>query len=270
MVQLKNKICLIGGNGEVVSEAAKYLDKTNNLKNIILLENNANLDKKFFNITYKFSIKNFKDIIKKLNQLKINKIMIIGYVNFPKFNQINFDLQTKLFLTKKFFLNNESKQTQILKDLLSYKKIKLLSPLKYLEDLIINENDQIIFKKFDHYKIKSLGCINNIKKLSSVNIGQSIIINGNRILALENFKGTDAMINLFINNKFYNELIFIKFKKSNQINEIDFPIIGLNTIKNLIRIKIKAIILFKNQTLIVNKIECMKMIKKHQINLIII
>ena len=150
------------------------------------------------------------------------------------------------------------------------KNIKLLSPTKHLQELIISPIEQIKFKDFDKYKKILANNISDIKKISSINIGQSVILNGNRILALENLKGTDVMIALFNNTTSYNDLIFIKFKKSNQINEIDFPVIGIDTIKNLIKIKIKAIILFKNQTLIVNKVECIKLIKKNKINLIII
>jgi DUF1009 family protein len=270
LVQLKNKICLIGGKGEVVLEAAISLSNKNILFKIILIEDNYNISKKFPSITQKYSLKNFTEIIKKIKELEINKILIIGYVVFPKFNQIKFDMKSKLFLTKNYFLNSESSQTKIFKSLLMTKNIKLLSPIKYLQELIISPIEQIKFKDFDKYKKILTNNISNIKKISSINIGQSIIINGNRILALENFKGTDVMITLFDNTTSYNNLIFIKFKKSNQINEIDFPVIGIDTIKNLIKIKIKAIILFKNQTLIVNKVECIKLIKKNKINLIII
>ncbi len=270
MVQLKNKICLIGGKGEVVLEAAISLSNKNILFKIILIEDNYNISKKFPSITQKYSLKNFTEIIKKIKELEINKILIIGYVDFPKIDQIKFDFQSKIFLTKNYFLNNESDQTKVFKNLLISKKINLLSPVNYLKELIVNSADQMKFKNFDVHNKILIKNIKNIKKISSINIGQSIILNGNRILALENFKGTDEMISLFKDNTTYNDLIFIKFKKSNQINEIDFPVIGIDTIKNLIKIRIKTIILFENQTLIANKKQCIELIKKNKINLIII
>ena len=95
-------------------------------------------------------------------------------------------------------------------------------------------------------------------------------MNGDRILALENYQGTNKMIEIFNNNKSFNELIFVKFKKINQINEVDFPVIGPETIKKLIKIKIKAIVLFENKTLVVDKINCIKLLKNNNINLIVI
>ena len=270
LARLNNKVCLIGGKGQVVIDAANSLLDKNILSKIILLEENKLIVKKFSDITLHYSIKKFENIIKKLKELNINKVLIIGYVEFPKFNQINFDVQSKIFLTKNYFLNNESSQTIILKKLLLTKNIQLLSPTKFLNELIINLIDEIKAKNFNKYRQSFMNNINSIKKIASTNVSQSLILNGNRILALENYKGTDKMIELFQNNKSFNDLIFIKFKKNNQINEVDFPVIGTETILKLIKINIKAIVLFKNQTLIVDKINCLKLLKKNSINLIVI
>ena len=56
-------------------------------------------------------------------------------------------------------------------------------------------------------------------------------MNGDRVLAIEDFNGTNNLINRVNAKKSnYNELIFIKSKKMNQIDEIDFPVIGSETI----------------------------------------
>jgi hypothetical protein len=270
LVQLKNKVCLIGGSGQVVLDSANSLLSKNILSKIILLEENIDVSKKFNDITYHYSIKKFENIIKKLEELNINNILIIGYVKLPKFNQINFNIKSKIYLTKNYFLNSESSQTKILKNFLLSKNIKLISPIKFLNELIINSTDEIKVKNFDKYKKLMLTNINNFKKISSINVGQSLIMNGDRILALENYQGTNKLLELFNNNKFFNELIFVKFKKINQINEVDFPVIGPETIRKLIKIKIKAIILFKKQTLIVDKTNCLKLLKNNNINLIVL
>jgi UDP-2,3-diacylglucosamine hydrolase len=254
----------------VVLDSANSLLSKNILSKIILIEKNIEVVKKFKNITHNYSIKKFENILKKLEELNINKVLIIGYVELPKFNQINFNIKSKIFLTKNYFLNNESNQTKILKKFLLSKNIQLLSPTKYLNELLINTIDEIKVKNFDKYKKSLLSNIDNLKKISSINIGQSLIMNGDRILALENYQGTNKLLELFINNKSFSELIFVKFKKINQINELDFPVIGPDTIKKLIKIKIKAIVLFKNKTLIVDKINCIKLLKKNNINLIVL
>ena len=87
-----------------------------------------------------------------------------------------------------------------------------------------------------------------------MNIAQSFILNGDRVIAMEDIYGTNEMINKIgkINFKF-NNLIFVKSKKLNQIDEIDFPIIGMKTLKLLIKYKFRAICLFNNNILISEK-----------------
>ena len=59
-------------------------------------------------------------------------------------------------------------------------------------------------------------------------------MNGNRILSYEDVEGTDKMIErIGKKNKDFKDLVFIKSKKKKQIDEIDFPIMGLKTIKLL-------------------------------------
>ena len=104
-----------------------------------------------------------------------------------------------------------------------------------------------------------------------MNIAQSFILNGDRFIAMEDIFGTNDMINKIgkINPKF-NNLIFVKSKKSNQIDEIDFPIIGMETLKLLIKYNFRVICLFNNSILISEKDLFLKKIQAHNISLIIL
>ena len=104
-----------------------------------------------------------------------------------------------------------------------------------------------------------------------MNITQSFIFNGDRIIAMEDIFGTNEMINKIgkINSKF-NNLIFVKSKKSDQIDEIDFPIIGMETLRLLIKYKFRVICLFNNNILISEKDNFIKKIRANNISLIIL
>ena len=104
-----------------------------------------------------------------------------------------------------------------------------------------------------------------------MNIAQSLILNGDRIIAVEDIFGTNEMISKIgkINSNF-NNLIFVKSKKSNQIDEIDFPVIGVDTLKLLIKYKFRAICLFKNNILISEKNKFLKIISTNKISLIVL
>ena len=104
-----------------------------------------------------------------------------------------------------------------------------------------------------------------------MNITQSFILNGDRVIAIEDIFGTDNMIAKIgkINSNF-NNLIFVKSKKSNQIDEIDFPVIGIKTLKLLIKYNFRAICLFKDNILISEKDSFLNHIRSNKISLIVL
>ena len=104
-----------------------------------------------------------------------------------------------------------------------------------------------------------------------LNLFQSFIQDGNRILSFEDIYGTDNLIKrIGKNDKKFNNLFFFKSKKSNQIDEIDFPIIGLDTIRLLIKYKFKLICLFENEILVSRKKEFLETIKNSGLSLIVL
>jgi len=267
----KNEICLIAGSGLFVYEVANFLDNKNLLNQIILINENS-LIKKFFKHKCKsFKIKDIEKITTFIKSKKLKKIMIIGYVELPSIDKINLSIKSKLLISKDIFLNNINDQSKILKKYLSNNKLTLLSQKKILNKMLIsyddehlhNENKKIISK----LKIKK----NFIKKIFSMNIAQSFILNGDRVIAMEDIFGTNEMIIKIgkIKPKF-NNLIFVKSKKSNQIDEIDFPIMGIETLDLLIKYKFRVICLFNNNILISEKDNFLKKIRAHNISLIIL
>ena len=267
----KNEICLIAGSGLFVYEVANFLNNKNLLNEIILINENSLIKKNFKNKCKSFKIKDIEKITTFIKSKNLKKILIIGYVKFPSIDKINLSIKSKLLISKDIFLNNINDQSKILKRYLSNNKLKLLSQKKILKNMLIsyqdeyfhNENKKIISK----LKIKK----NFFKKIFSMNIAQSLILNGDRVIAMEDIFGTNNMINKIgkINPKL-NNLIFVKSKKSDQIDEIDFPIIGMETLNLLIKYKFRVICLFNNNILISQKDNFLKKIRANNISLIIL
>ena len=267
----KNEICLIAGSGLFVYEVANFLNNKNLLNQVILINQNSLIKKNFKNKCKSFEIKDIEKITKFIKSKKLKKIMIIGYVELPSIDKIKLSIKSKLLISKDIFINNINDQSKILKRYLSNNKLTLLSQKKILKNMLIsyqdeyfhNENKKIISK----LKIKK----NFFKKIFSMNIAQSLILNGDRVIAMEDIFGTNNMINKIgkINPKL-NNLIFVKSKKSDQIDEIDFPIIGMETLNLLIKYKFRVICLFNNNILISQKDNFLKKIRANNISLIIL
>ena len=267
----KNDICLIAGSGLFVYEVANYLNNKNLLNQIILINENNHIKKKFKYNYKSFKIKDIEKITSFIKSKNLKKIMIIGYVELPSIEKINLSIKSKLLISKDIFLNNINDQSKILKKYLSNNKLTLLSQKKILNKMLVSYQDEHLLNKnkkiISKLKIKK----SFLKKIFSMNIAQSFILNGDRVIAMEDIFGTNDMINrIGKNNTKFNNLIFVKSKKSNQIDEIDFPIIGMETLKLLIKYKFRSICLFNNNILISEKDNFIKKIRTNNISLIIL
>ena len=266
----KNDICLIAGSGLFVNEVANYLNFKKLLGQIIIINENKILKKNFKNNYDQFNIKNLEKIISFIKSKNLKKIIIIGYVDLPPLNKINLSIKTKLIISKDIFLNNINDQSKILKKYLLNNKLSLLSQKKLLKEMLVTRNDEYVHKENKKIVTQLTKKKVFIRKLYSMNIGQSFIFNGDRLIAMEDIFGTNDMITRIgkISSKF-NNLIFVKSKKYDQIDEIDFPVIGLETLKLLIKYKFRVICLFKNNILISEKEKFLKQIKTNKISLIV-
>ena len=271
LVTYKNDICLIAGSGDIAFEAATSIDAQNRLKNIILLNSNTKISNHFKSITIKFNIRDLNKIIEFIRLNKIKNVFIIGYVKLPLLNEIKISLKDKILLSKDIFLNNVSDQSKILKNFLNNKNITLLSQKKLLKSNLANRDDEFINKSHNKLVKQFRKNSKHIRQLFNNSISQSLIMNGNEILAIEDIFGTDYLINRLKNVYIkYNNLIFIKSKKSNQIDEIDFPVIGLNTLRLLKKFNYKIICVYHNKILINNKVEFLNYLKANSISLLVL
>ena len=270
MATYKNDIILIAGSGDFAFEAANFLTKKEKLNHIILLSKNSEISKRYKKIVSYFDIRDIEKLIKFIKKRLIIKVLIIGYVHLPPIKEIKLSLSSKLILSKNIFSNDINNQSKVLKKFIESKNLKLLSQKIIFDKLLINYSDHHL--RNDHKNIYKNILKNSslIKKIFSLNLSQSFVMDGDRVITIEDIFGTDNMINKFKNLNQFKNLIFIKSIKQDQINEIDFPIIGNKTLDLLIKFNFKAICLINKKIIIADKISFIKKIHKSKLSLIII
>ena len=271
MATYKNDIVLIAGSGDFAFEAANFLSDKKRLNHIILLSKNYKIKKLFKNNVSNFDVRDLEKIILFIKKRIIYKVLIIGYVQLPQISEIKLSLASKLILSKNFFLNNINNQSKLLKKFIESNKLKLLSQKNVFESFLINYSDQQLRKEHKNIYNYILKNSTVIRKIFSLNLSQSLIMDGDRIITIEDIFGTDKMIKKFKNiDKQFQNLIFIKSIKKDQISEIDFPVIGNQTLELLIKFNFKAICLLNKNILIANKISFLEKINKSKLSLIVI
>ena len=270
MATYKNDIILIAGSGDFAFEAANFLTSKGNLSHIILISKNAKIFKHFKKIVSYFDIRDIEKIIKFIKNRLATNVLIVGYVQLPPIKEIKLSLSSKLILSKNIFSNDINNQSKVLKKFIESKKLKLLSQKIIFDKLLINNSDNHLRKDHKNIYRNILKNSSLIKKIFSLNLSQSFVMDGNRVITIEDIFGTDNMINKFKNLNHFKNLIFIKSIKQDQINEIDFPIIGNKTLDLLIKFNFKAICLIHKKIIIADKKSFIEKIHKSKLSLIII
>ena len=271
MATYKNDIILIAGSGDFAFEAANFLVNKKRLNHIILLSKNHKISKLFRNFITYFDIRDLENLILLIKKRQIYRVLIIGYVKLPPITEIKLSLSSKLILSKNFFLNNINNQSKILKKFIESKNLKLVSQKIIFDKLLVSHSDQQLKKEHKNIYKYILKNSSVIKKIFSLNLSQSLVMDGDRIITIEDIFGTNYMIKKFknLNNQFKN-LVFIKSIKKDQIYEIDFPIIGNETLELLIKFNFKAICLLNKNIIISNKNAFIENINKSKLSLIVI
>jgi DUF1009 family protein len=225
-------------------------------------------NKKFKNNknSYPVSIGQFGKIVKLIKEKKCKKILFAGKINKPKFSSLKLDFMGFYYIPriiKASKLGDAAILREIIK-ILDKEKIKVISSITFNPELTLtkgthtklkpNKNDFIFINK----GIKSLG------ELNSYNHVQSLVIRNSNIIAKETSKGTKKMLQLIKKSKNY-ENILIKFPKKKQDLRVDLPTIGLDTLRDCKRARIKGIILKSKKNIFMDKSKSISFANKNKI-----
>ena len=261
------KIGIIAGGGKLPIIVGESLIKSKFEVIFFCIKNHY--DSKFYkNFNHEIiSIYSLKKIIQRLKNNNINKIVMIGKVTRPSISDIKFDLKT-LSLIK--YLALESKGDN--------KLLNSISMLFQDNGFVIYDwknKCKDIFAK-DKYLTKITPSksavknaekgLNSFKYIGKADIAQSLIVQNNIILGVEAAEGTDELIKrCSMYKKKGDKGILIKLTKYNQNKILDIPVIGLKTIKNIIRFNYEGIYLEKNNCIIIDKEEVIKLCNSNNI-----
>jgi hypothetical protein len=105
-------------------------------------------------------------------------------------------------------------------------------------------------------------------ELARLDLGQTIVVKNQAVVALEAMEGTDATIRRASELVRGRPLTVVKVAKPNQDMRFDVPVIGLNTIETLRDCKVTAMSLTADKTLIFDLEETIAAANRHGISII--
>lgn len=189
---------------------------------------------------------------------KVDRIVFAGHVRRPKFWQLKIDKIGCYWLLKCFpaFFNGDDKLLRRISHLLKEEGIETLAGTDFLQDIFLTAG---IYSK----KNPSEEDLNAIKigfgaakNLGAADIGQSIVVCGDKIIGSEDADGTNALIkNCGAKSR---GCILVKTSKPQQDFRLDLPTIGPQTIDLLVKYQFKGLAVEAGKCIVLHREEVIK------------
>jgi len=109
--------------------------------------------------------------------------------------------------------------------------------------------------------------LNLAKAVADLDIGQTVAVKSKAIVAVEAFEGTDNLIRR-AGKIGRGKIVIIKVSKPNQDMRFDVPVIGLKTIKSLVRARAGCLAFEAEKTLFIDKEKSLKLADKKGISIV--
>ncbi|MFH0855331.1 MAG: UDP-2,3-diacylglucosamine diphosphatase LpxI [Candidatus Omnitrophota bacterium] len=107
------------------------------------------------------------------------------------------------------------------------------------------------------------------KAVAELDIGQTVAVKEKAVVAIEALEGTDNLIRR-AGKIAGDNIVVVKVSKPRQDMRFDIPVVGLNTIKNLARVKAACLAIEAEKTLFIDQRESVKLAQKKGIAIVAI
>lgn len=107
------------------------------------------------------------------------------------------------------------------------------------------------------------------KAIGALDIGQAVAVKSKAIIAVEALEGTDNLIKR-AGSLSHGGFTLVKVSKPKQDKRFDIPVVGLTTVKNLVRAKAKCLAIEAQETLFLDREKGVQLANKHAMAIVAI
>lgn len=260
----KRRVAIIAGYGSLPLIGAKHIKEKGDELLIIALKESCTLNdelKQLADHYYEFSVGLAGKMLKTLKKHKITQALLSGKVEIKLLHSTRFDLKALFMLAKITLRSTDSINYAIIKEL---KKINIdMLSQKEVYSSIIPKSRQFTDKS--HIEAGLQDTVKEgflfAKHIGLLDLGQSIVISKNGILAIESAEGTD--ITFARGSRLGNgQAVCIKTGKAYQDDRFDLPTVGLDTLKNIAENGGLGLIMESGETIVVDMDKCIEYAKE--------
>lgn len=145
--------------------------------------------------------------------------------------------------------------------------LKLLDSTTFIEEYLPKKGTLTQREpNFDTWEDINFG-LSLARAVASLDIGQTVAVKSKTIVAVEAFEGTDNLIRRS-SRIGRGKIVIVKVSKPKQDMRFDIPVIGLNTVKNLVKAKANCLAFEAGKTLFLDQEESVRLADKKGIAIV--
>lgn len=269
-----NKLAIIAGFGslplQVINDAiSKDWDVT-----IFSIDGSFKSNSKNYNII-ELSYLNIRKISNILKKNNIKNITLIGYIPRPNNMSAYLNLSNILFYLKFRNIMN-SGDSSLFNNLIKFiegKGYNIIGAHQISDNLTLTKGlysiTKIVGKENDNIKIANY--IAN--KIGDLDIGQSVVVARERVLAVEAAEGTNSMLKRIIDLRMASPDkggVFFKTSQNIQDKRVDMPTIGPKTIDLVIKANLSGIAITQGDVIVLEYDKIIKLVNENNLFFIVI
>jgi DUF1009 family protein len=263
------KIGLIAGNKRfpiVFSEAARR--KKYYIVAIAIKKDTSPQLKRYVNKIYWLGLSEFSRMFEIFKKEDITDVVMAGQISPQRLfsKEVAKDQQLKNLLSN---LKDKKADTifAAVADTLKEKGFQLLNSTILLEDYLPKKGTLTHLEPdFSVWEDVYFG-LNLAKAIASLDIGQTVAVKDRAIVAVEALEGTDNLIRRAARIA-QRGIIVVKVSKPHQDMRFDIPVVGLNTVKNLVKVNATCLAIEADKTLFIDKEESVKLADRNNISIV--
>lgn len=252
------KTGLIAGYGVLPLIAAENLIKNGHELFVVALYEEVTAD--FGGLAadvVKMSVTQVGKIIKTMKNNDVSRVLFAGKVNKSLlFSDIKFDVTAVKLLASTLNRKDDTLMNAICKEM-EANGIKVMSQREALEQLFIKEGVYSRKKPSKKQMDDIFFGLDTARELGRLDIGQTVVVKDQAVMALEAIEGTDKAIarGCMLAGK---DAVVVKCAKPSQDERFDIPTVGVDTLKNLADNSGKVLAIEAESTFVVDMDACVK------------
>jgi hypothetical protein len=266
---MKERIGLIAGNGQfpvMFAQAARSQGKE-----VVAIAVHEETTPELANYVHKIhwiGVGNLREFLQLVKQERLKKMVMAGQIRpMHIFNaKVAMDENLKRFLKKVKDKRANSLLGEIAR-MLNRMGVKLLDSTTFLKDHLVRRGN-LTRRAPTKTQWEDIHFGRKIaKRISGLDIGQTVVVKDKAILAIEAIEGTDETIKRG-GGLVRSGAVVIKVSKPHQDMRFDIPLVGPGTIESLVSVSCAVLAMEAGKTLFVDKVKCLELAERNNICLV--